>query len=98
MTTPIAATDQEFAQTMLDADGLVMVEFWATWCASCRMVAPILDELAAEYAGQVAIVKVNVDENADYATQYQVRRTPTMIFFRDGVEIERIGSTGKKAH
>lgn len=98
MTTPIAATDQEFAQAVLNADGLVMVDFWATWCASCRMLAPILDELAAEDAGRVAIVKVNVDENPDYATQYQVRRTPTIVFFRDGLEIERIVGAGKKAH
>jgi thioredoxin len=98
MTTPIAATDQEFAQAVLDAEGLVMVEFWATWCASCRLVAPILDELAVEYAGRVAIVKVNVDENPDYASQYQVQRTPTIVFFRDGVEVDRIVGAGKKAH
>jgi thioredoxin 1 len=98
MTTPIAATDEEFAQRVLNADGLVMVEFWATWCASCRMLAPILEELAADYAGRVSIVKVNVDENPDYASQYQVRRTPTIVFFRDGVELDRIIGAGKKAH
>jgi thioredoxin len=97
MTTPIAATDQEFAETVLKADGLVMVEFWATWCASCRMLAPILDELAADYASRVSVVKVNVDENPDYATEYQVGRTPTIVFFRDGVEVERIVGAGKKA-
>lgn len=98
MTTPSTTTDQEFAQTVLNADGLVLVEFWATWCAACRMLAPILDELAVDYTGRVAVVKINVDEDPEYATQYQVRRTPTILFFRNGVEVDRIVGAGKKAH
>jgi thioredoxin 1 len=70
----------------------------ATWCAACRLLAPILDELAAEYAGRVAIVKANVDENEEYVVQYQVRSTPTIIFFRAGQEIERIVGAGRKAN
>ncbi len=59
MTTSLTVTDQEFEQAVLQADTLVLVDFWATWCAGCRMVAPILDELADEYEGRVVIVKVN---------------------------------------
>ena len=97
MTTPMAVTDLEFEQAVLHADTLVLVDFWATWCASCRMVAPILDELASEYEGRVTVVKVNVDENPEYATQYVVQRTPTLIFFRQGQEIDRIVGAGRKA-
>jgi thioredoxin 1 len=98
MATPIAVTDEEFEQAVRLSDGLVLVEFWATWCAACRLLAPILDELATEYAGRVAIVKVNVDENPEYVTRYQVRSTPTIIFFRTGQEVERIVGAGRKAH
>lgn len=96
MTTPLAATDQDFEQAVLQAEGLTMVEFWATWCASCRMIAPILDELAEEYVGRAAIVKVNVDESPEYTARFQVQRTPTLIFFRDGHEVDRIVGAGKK--
>ena len=98
MATPTAVMDQEFEQAVLKSDGLILVEFWATWCAACRLLAPILDELASEYAGRVAIVKVNVDENPEEVTQYQVRSTPTIIFFRAGQEVERIVGAGRKAH
>jgi thioredoxin 1 len=73
-----------------------MADFWATYCFACRLVAPVVDELATDYAGKAAIVKVNVDENPAYATQYQVRSTPTIIFFRDGQEVDRIVGAGKK--
>ena len=96
MAKPIAVTDREFAKVVLQADELVMVDFWATFCAACRLVAPVVDELATDYAGKAAIVKVNVDENPAYITQYQVRSTPTFIFFRDGQEVDRIIGAGKK--
>jgi thioredoxin 1 len=96
MAKPLTVTDQEFLEIILQAEGLVMVDFWATFCAACRLVAPVVDELATNYAGKASIVKVNVDENPDYATQYQVRSTPTFIFFRNGQEIDRIVGAGKK--
>ncbi len=96
MAKPMTVSDQEFAQVVLQADELVLVDFWATYCAACRMVAPVVDELATDYAGKAAIVKVNVDDNPEYATQYQVRRTPTFIFFRNGQEVDRIVGAGKK--
>lgn len=81
MTTPMAVTDQEFEQAVLHADTLVLVDFWATWCAGCRMVARILIELASEYEGRVAVVKVNVDENPEYATQVRgTAHTNTSLF------------------
>ena len=95
--TPLVVNDQEFDQAVLEADGLVMVEFWATWCGGCRLVAPIIDQLADEYAGKATIIKVNVDEYAHHAIQYEVRHTPTVIFFRDGQEVERIVGAEKKA-
>jgi thioredoxin 1 len=94
MAKPMTVTDQEFAEVILQADQLVMVDFWATYCAACRMVAPVVDELATDYAGKAAIVKVNVDDNPEYATQY----TPTFIFFRDGQEVDRIVGAAKKPH
>ena len=97
MTSPLTVTDQEFEEAVLHSDTLVLVDFWATWCAGCRMVAPILDELANEYEGRVTVVKANVDEATEHTTHYQVRRTPTIIFFRQGQELDRIEGAGRKA-
>ncbi|PLS78039.1 MAG: thioredoxin [Chloroflexi bacterium] len=97
MTTPLAVNDQEFEQTVLEADGLVLVDFWATWCGGCRLLAPVIDQLADEYADKLKVVKVNVDEYAEHAIQYEVRHTPTVVFFRNGQEVERIVGAGKKA-
>lgn len=96
MAKPLIVTDQEFADVVLQADGLVLVDFWATFCAACRLVAPVVGELATDYAGKAAIVKVNVDDSPDYATQYQVRSTPTFILFHNGQEVDRIVGAGKK--
>jgi thioredoxin 1 len=98
MAKPFTVTDQHFAEVVLQKDGLVMVDFWATFCSACRLVAPVVDELATDYEGKATIVKVNVDDNPDYATQYQVRSTPTFIFFRNGQEVDRIVGAGKKPH
>lgn len=97
MATPLAVTDHEFEKVVLHAEMPVLVDFWAIWCASCRIVAPVLDELASEYEGRMAVVKVNVDENPEYATQYQVRLTPTIVFFRQGQEVDRVEGAGRKA-
>jgi len=98
MTTPRTVTDQEFEEAVLHSNTLVMVDFWATWCAGCRMIAPLLDELASEYEGCVMVVKANVDEAPEHTTQYQVRRTPTVVFFRNGQELDRIEGAGRKAN
>ncbi|MBI4827324.1 MAG: thioredoxin [Nitrospinae bacterium] len=77
-------TDANFDEKVLKADKLTVVDFWAEWCAPCRMIAPTLAELAGEYTGKVVIGKVNVDENNKTATKYGIRSIPTLLFFRDG--------------
>ncbi|MHB8829892.1 MAG: thioredoxin [Syntrophales bacterium] len=81
---PLAVNDLTFDRAVLAAPGAVLVDCWAPWCAPCRLVAPILDELAAKYAGGIMIAKLNVDENQVIASRYNIRSIPTMLFFRDG--------------
>ncbi len=85
----VTATDQTFTD-LIAGDTPVVVDFWAEWCGPCKMVAPILDEIAGEYAGKVTIAKLNVDENPQTAMQYDVMSIPTMIVYKDGVEKKRI--------
>ncbi len=74
----------------------VLVDFWAEWCGPCKMIAPLLDELSAEMAGQIKIAKVNVDENRDLATQFNIRSIPTLLVFKDGqVKGQMIGAMSK---
>jgi thioredoxin 1 len=79
---PITVTDATFEQDVVNADLPVLVDFWAEWCGPCRMVAPILDKLAAEYAGKVIIAKVNVDENPALAQGFQVMSIPNLMMIK----------------
>ncbi|MBN2499203.1 MAG: thioredoxin [Anaerolineales bacterium] len=88
-TEPIHVTDDEFEGSVLQAELPVVVDFWAPWCGPCKMVAPILDKLAEDYAGKVVIAKVNTDENPQYAMQYGVQGIPTMMFFSGGKLVHR---------
>lgn len=81
---PIHVTDAAFQKTVLESPLPVIVDFWAPWCAPCRMVAPILDKLAKEFAGKLIIAKVNTDEETQYATKYGVQGIPTMLFIVNG--------------
>ncbi|TLY30953.1 MAG: thioredoxin [Nitrospirae bacterium] len=75
---------------VMKAPGLVMVDFWAVWCGPCQMVAPILDELANEYAGKLRVMKLNTDENPEIAGRYQVMSIPTILFFKNGQAVEKL--------
>jgi len=86
---PIHVTDAEFENQVLKNSLPVVVDFWAPWCGPCRMVAPVLDKLAKDYAGKVVIAKVNTDEDQQYAMQYGVQGIPTMIFVADGKLVHR---------
>ena len=87
-TSPV--TDSSFEQEVLQADGLVLVDFWAEWCGPCRALGPKLEEIAQEFDAKAKIVKVNVDENPSSPAKYGVRGIPTMIVFKGGQEVEQI--------
>ncbi len=84
MSKPVEVTDASFQTDVLDNDLPVLVDFWAPWCGPCRMVAPVVDELAEEYDGKVAFYKLNTDENPNVATTYGIRSIPTLLVFKDG--------------
>ena len=81
---PIHVTDDAFEKTVVQADLPVVVDFWAPWCGPCRMVGPVLDKLATEYAGKVLIAKVNTDDNPIWAQKFNVQGIPTMLFMSEG--------------
>lgn len=89
-TTPVDVTDASFAGEVLSFSGPVLVDCWAPWCGPCRMVAPIMEELAAKYAGTVKIAKLNVDDNTVTASRYEIRSIPTMLLFKDGKVVHKL--------
>jgi thioredoxin 2 len=96
---PRIVTDATFTQEVLGVRGLpVLLDCWAEWCGPCRMIAPVLDELAAEANGRYLIAKLNVDENPRTAAQFEIRSIPTMLIFKDGALVDRIvGAQSKQA-
>jgi len=86
---PVEVTDATFKE-MIHEHSLVVVDCWATWCAPCRIVAPVIEEMARDYAGKILFGKLNVDENPEVAMQYQIMSIPTLLVFKNGKLIDRI--------
>lgn len=85
-----AVTDADFETVVEKAEGLTVVDFWATWCGPCRMIAPILDQLSVDYAGKVNVTKLDVDANIKTATKFNVRSIPMLLFFKGGKVVDQI--------
>lgn len=92
----IHVTDGSFEQQVLSSSRPVMVDYWAEWCGPCRMIAPILEEIAGEYADKLTVAKINIDENQSVAARYAVRGIPTLMIFKDGaVAGTKVGALSK---
>ena len=93
-----AVTDATFGTEIEEHKGLAVVDFWAAWCGPCRMIAPILDQLASEYNGKAKVVKVDVDTNQQTAMRFNVRSIPSILFFKDGKHVDTIVGAVPKSH
>jgi thioredoxin 1 len=89
--------DGDFKQQVLDSELPVLVDFWATWCAPCRTIAPYVDDLATQYKGRLKVAKVNIDDNQDTPQQYGIRSIPTLLVFKGGKVVEQIVGAVPKA-
>lgn len=89
-------TDESFENEVLKSDDPVLVEYWAEWCGPCKMIAPVLEEIASDYSGKLKVVKLNIDENPETAPKYGIRGIPTLMLFKNGnVEATKVGAVSK---
>ena len=92
----ITLTDDNFETEVLQSSTPVLVDYWAEWCGPCKMIAPILEEIAQEYAGKIKVAKINIDDNSETAPKYGVRGIPTLMLFKGGsVEATKVGALSK---
>jgi len=92
----VHVTDDTFEETVIQAEGAVLVDYWADWCGPCKMIAPILDEIADEYGDRITIAKLNIDENPNTPPKYGIRGIPTLMLFKGGnVEATKVGAVSK---
>lgn len=97
MSKPIDITDDAFDTEVLQSDKPVIVDFWATWCGPCKMIAPILEEIAGEYDEKVKIVKIDVDSNSQTAGKYNIMSIPSLLFFKNGEMVDQVVGAIPKA-